>query len=425
LSIEVGMLAIQPDENNQNRESNFELLDRLKRYLDELYYQIKLFSKLSNEDRSRLFVRYRAVDLIGIISFLRKQEHSSDKLMRRMSAKLTERCLQILRKMEAERDVQMRMGIHRDLPVMSVEQKELRETLQKGLEKLDLDPSQIQKIQAEFGIFHDLGEEDPLSAGETEVSDGESLDELFARIFSGPRIDRSALFDFLSNDSASIVEFLEEKSKSEDDEEQVRALELTRLVPRKDTIDLLGRILTRSQGEIRKKTDGILNWYRSQDRFRKYHRLIDAIRDQMRRKAQIYSRKMRQERENEERKELYLEYFEMISDPHEEDRMSLLKGLGSEGYRKNQRFVTKVFERDQSVTIRSQILKDIARYRIEELFTLFEKAFLSEEESLIYHAVLYVKEYSLCSVLVPLQKHKPKFKTFNEQFATQVVALLA
>jgi hypothetical protein len=257
------------------------------------------------------------------------------------------------------------------------------------------------------------------------VPDDSRLESLFESIFSGSRLDRNALFEFLSLDSGEIVKFLEVKSIDGTEIEKSRALELTRLVPRKDTINLLGRILKQSHGEIRKKTDRILDWYRSQQKFSRYHQLIDSIRDQMRRKSQLYSRKEKQVREDEERKELYLEYFEMISDPHEEARVALLKGLGSEGYGKNRRFVENVFEREPSVSIRSLILKDVARYRVEDLYGLFEKAFLSEAENLIYHAVLYVKEYSLCPVLMPLQRHKAKFKKFNEQFATQVISLLA
>lgn len=423
-SIIIRMTKIQVENLNEKPESGFELLDRLKKHLDELYYQLKLFPKLSSDDRSRLFERYRAADIIGIVSYLRKQEQSQDRLVQRMASKLTERSLQILRKIEVERDVQLRLGIHKDMPAGLQLQGEFRETLQKGLARLDLDPGVLRQINSEFGIV-EIDEEDYSPTHDNPVSRKGLLQELFERVFSGPQIDRSALFDFLSQDSGAIVHFLDEKSKSEVPEEQVRALELTRLVPRKETIDLLGKILKRSQGEIRKKTDGILEWYRSQNRFQKYHRLIDSLRDQILRKRQLYSRKLKVERENEERKELYLEYFEMISEPNEEGRMALIKGLGAEGYSRNQRFIENVFERDHSVLIRSQILKDIARYRVEELYSVFEKAFLSQDEGLIYHAVLFVKEYSLCNVLEPLKRQKSKFKTFNEKFADQVVALLA
>lgn len=418
------MKEIQVENSNEKPECSFELLDRLKRHLDELYYQLKLFPKLSADDRSRLFERYRTADIIGIVSYLRRQEQTSDKLIQRMARKLTERSLQILRKMEIERDLQLRMGIHKDMPAGVQVQGEFKEILQKGLARLELDPEILQQINKEFGIL-DLGDEEEFAMDDSPGSKKAYLEELFERVFSGPRIDRGSLFDFLSQDSSLIVQFLDEKSKSEIPEEQVHALELTRLVPRKETIDLLGRILKRSQGDIRKKTDGILDWYRSQSRFQKYHRLIDSFREQMLRKRQLYSRKLKVERENEERKELYLDYFEMISDPSEEGRMALIKGLGAEGYQKNQRFIENVFERDHSVLIRSQILKDVARYRIENLFSLFEKAFLSQDEGLIYHAVLFVREYSLCNVLDPLKRLKSNFKIFNAKFADQVVALLA
>ena len=130
------------------------------------------------------------------------------------------------------------------------------------------------------------------------------------------------------------------------------------------------------------------------------------------------------QKKDRDRKSLYLDYFSRLSDPSEENRVRILKQFTKDDYLENKGFLQKIFKRDEGSSVRCHLLKNIAGYRIQELYPLFEDAFRSKSERVIYHAILYVKEYSLADLVPGLKRDKELFKAFNRQFAEQVLSLL-
>jgi len=84
-----------------------------------------------------------------------------------------------------------------------------------------------------------------------------------------------------------------------------------------------------------------------------------------------------------------------------------------------------VFEKEDSTFLRCMTLKNVALYRIEELYPLFSKAFAAGNDKLVYHALLYMKEYSIAELLPALRQNTGAFNGFNGAFAVKILGLMS
>ena len=430
------MSAVKQVELHENGVG-FSFLEKLKRHIDEQYYQLDLLPRLSLLDRQRNFAHYKPESLLKILKFLRAQEEHGDFMEKKVIASLCDRLIDLLGKVEKERSEQTRLGIYHQSPTNYREHLKIwKAELVSELKRMSLPPSIEQRLT--IAVLNMNGNSQPVGGFEKQVmtakpvtTSGEpagfqsyEFEEHFFEIFAGKIPNQELLLEFLERDGDKVMVFLESKLLEGREQEQLHALEIIRFYPRKRTVTLLSKLSYQEEGEVGERALELLHWIKTQESFSEHIKIIDFYLSKIKKKHQLQKIDEEQLEIENAKKELYLKYFTHLKGAHEEKRVNLIKSLDEKEYRANTNFIEKVFEKEDSVFIRTMILKNISQYRIEELYSLFEKAFQSEHEKVIYHGILNIKEYSLLELLDTLKEHAGHFKKFNAQFAMQVVRLL-
>jgi hypothetical protein len=423
------MQSKEPMENS-TPDLGFSLLERIKRYVEEQYYQLRLLPELSLKDRQKIFSSYSSRQLLKILTYLRKQENSAQFLYSKALDSVSQKVIHLLKNIEKEREEQISLGIFPESH--SPYQSHIRKwkmDLVHEVRKMNLSPSEEQRLSLVL-----LNSEEPLPAPEsTELAESglraetlvdPVLSDLFHEIFKSGSMEREPILRFLNQDRDRVMAFLDSRLRTGKNEELSRVSSVLAFLPGKQSILLLEQLGCEGQADQRLKAEKTLKAWKKRKGFQKHLALLDRCLARIRRKSELAHLELERQKKDRNRKSLYLDYFSRLSDPSEESRIRILKQFSKDDYLENQNFLERIFRRDESSSIRCHLLKNIAGYRLQDLYPLFEEAFRSRSERVIYHAILYVKEYSLVDLVPGLKRDKQLFKVFNRQFAEQVLSLL-
>ncbi len=408
----------------------FSLLERIKRHVEEQYYQLRLLPELSLKDRQKVFSSYSSKPLLKILTYLRKQEGSAEFLYSKALDSVSSKVIHLLKNIEKEREEQIELGIYPQSHSPYQEHvRKWKTDLIHELRKMNLSPSQEQRLSLVLLNSDDASQPNLESSSVLRESAGTALldpvlADLFHEVFKSGRLERDPLMRLLSQDRDRLMSFLEHQLQSGKAEEGNRVVSVLSFLPGKQTILLLETLGCEGDPRERVKAEKTLDSWKTRKGFKEHLALIDRCLAKIRRKTEMERLESLRQKKDRDRKSLYLDYFSRLSDPSEENRVRILKQFTKDDYLENKGFLQKIFKRDEGSSVRCHLLKNIAGYRIQELYPLFEDAFRSKSERVIYHAILYVKEYSLADLVPGLKRDKELFKAFNRQFAEQVLSLL-
>ncbi|MCO4781250.1 MAG: hypothetical protein KC646_02925 [Candidatus Cloacimonetes bacterium] len=416
---------------NDDKDLGFQNLEKLKAYIDEKYYQLRLMPHLSFHERQNLFERYDSSLLLKLLTKLRDREGKAEFVERRVLAPLVDRVVFLLTAVEKERQEQLKRGLYPANKSSYNEHIRLwKGELLKKLKNIDI-PTNIEKrlsasILAMEGLHSQVVpthiHENPSIKAQSNHKMNTLLDyhleELFFEIFQGNGIKKEPLFRFLEMDSEKILSFLEFKLESETVVERKNALELVRFVKRKQAIVLVSRVCIHDENQkIKIRAIEILNWMSDQDCFRPHLKLIHFCLDQIKSHANKPVLSEKEKAAIDFRKS----YFDSLNSADEEQRAAMIKAMTNKDYVFHKSLVQEAFNKENSLFIKSMILGGIARYRVEELYSLFEGALESGCDKTVYHAVLAIKEHSFTEMVPVLMEHTESMNYFNQLFANQVI----
>ncbi|PCJ17908.1 MAG: hypothetical protein COB02_12640 [Candidatus Cloacimonadota bacterium] len=414
-----------------DQKLGFQNLEKLKAYIDERYYQLRLMPHLSFHERQKIFKRYDSSLLLKLLTKLREREVKAEFVERKVLSPLVDRVVYLLTAVEKEREEQLKRGLYpADKSSYNEHIRLWKGELLKKLKTINI-PKNIEKrlsasILAMEGLHSIVV---PTHVNENPSIKKESshqmttlldyhLEELFYEIFAGESIKKEALFRFLELNSENILTFLEHKLETDVKSERRNALELVRFIKRKQAIVLVSRTCIHDDDQkIKLRALEILNWMSKQQYFSKNIKLIHFCLDQIKTHENKPTLSEKEKKEIDFRKN----YFKFLNSADEEQRATMIKAMTNKDYVFHRSLIQEAFNKENSLFIKSMILSGIARYRVEELYSLFEGALENGCDKTIYHAILAIKEHSFVEMIPILMDNTDHLNYFNQLFASQVI----
>ncbi|MCJ8344699.1 hypothetical protein MJH12_04105 [bacterium] len=414
-----------------DNDLGFQNLEKLKAYIDEKYYQLRLMPHLSFHERQKIFERYDSSLLLKLLTKLREREVKAEFVERKVLAPLVDRVVFLLTAVEKERQEQLKRGLYPANKSSYNEHIRLwKGELLKKLKNIDIPVNIEKRLSASILAMEGLHSlvvpnhvhENPSIKSESNHKMNTLLDyhleELFFEIFDGPSIKKEALFRFLELNPEKILAFLEFKLESDTKIERKNALELVRFVKRKQAIVLVSRVCIHDEDQkLKLRAVEVLNWMSKQGYFKNHLKLIDFCLDQIKCHENRPVLSEKEKKEIEFRKD----YFDSLNSSDEEQRATMIKSMGHEDYVFHRSLIQEAFNKESSLFIKSMILSGIARFRVEELYSLFEGALENGCDKTIYHAILAIKEHSFVEMVPILMENSGQMNYFNQLFANQVI----